>query len=708
METPENTPKTRPDGGNGAEKWYRNSFRRCLVDMHIPDWDERFMASFDSAAYIDAMRTAGVDTAYFYANSCTGICNWPTKVGHQHNGLRGRDIVGEVTRGLRAAGIRPIVYINIWSKWAYEQHPDWRCVDQKGRGTLDYIWNQPGRYGECCMNSPYSDYVLALVDELCQNYDFDGFWVDMILWRMMCFCAHCRRRFKEETGQELPKVVDWQDPVWYAYLRKREAWNEEFFRRIIDRVKSYKPDATVMCNSSYYPTYFMGESLKFFRMGEFIGGDYSMDRLGHSFECSLFNSVSAHKPFEFLGSVMDPSLYEHSIIKSEEKLASLMFSTLAYNGRYGFIDAIDPTGTLNPRVYQRMRRIFEKERPYEKYLRPEVRFVRDVGLYTNPASGITPSQNGVPVVDANPSAPHMASTQHTALNLMDLHVPFAVLTPYDLDTLGQSKLLVLSDLAVVSPAEAEKLREFVREGGCLYASGGTGRWDEAGREVPGGALSDLLGVTFEGEAASKVTYIRPEPGHEALLDGYTAAHPLTLDGPQMRVRANPGTEVLGRLTLPWVDPADTTKFASAISDPPGRETDCVSLALSRYGKGRVIYAAGTLEALHKPDQAQTFLRLLRLLMQEPFSFETDAPHCVELTLYEQPEERRYILNLVNIQEKLPSVPVYNASVCIRVPQTVRRVRALPEEREIPFEREEDAVRFTADRIDIFRMFALVY
>ena len=122
----------------------------------------------------------------------------------------------------------------------------------------------------------------------------------------------------------------------------------------------------------------------------------------------------------------------------------------------------------------------------------------------------------------------------------------------------------------------------------------------------------------------------------------------------------------------------------------------------------MVYAAGTLEALHKPDQAAAFLRLLRLLGGEPFSFETDAPHCVELTLYEQAEERRYMLNLVNIQEKLPSVPVYGVQISVRVPQTVRRIRALPGEREIPFTREEDAVRFTADRIDIFRMFALEY
>ena len=26
-----------------AEEWYRHSFRRNLVDMHIADWDEQFL-----------------------------------------------------------------------------------------------------------------------------------------------------------------------------------------------------------------------------------------------------------------------------------------------------------------------------------------------------------------------------------------------------------------------------------------------------------------------------------------------------------------------------------------------------------------------------------------------------------------------------------------------------------------------------------------
>jgi len=693
-------------------KWYENSYRRCLVDMHIPDWDERFFAEFDSKRYIEAMKTAGVDAAYIYANSCVGICNWPTKVGHHHNGLKGRDIIKELTEGLAAEGIKPIVYINFWSKWMYDRHPDWRCIDQKGRGTADYLWGQPGRYGHLCMNSPYSDYVLELVEELCTSYDFVGFWVDMILWRMMCYCPHCQKRFKEETGYDLPEKVDWQDPVWLTYLRKREEWNEEIFSRIIAKVKQYKPEVTVMCNSSYYPWYFLGESMEFFRLGEFIGGDFNMDRLSHSFECKLFNSVSAHKPFEFLGSVMDTALQEHSIVKSEAHLQTLLFSTLANNGRYGFIDAIDPSGMLNPRVYKRMHKVFEIEKQYEKYLRNEVRFVQDIGLYTNLKSYTTPGNNGKRVVDADirgiGASPHMNGTQETALNLINQHIPFGVLTPYDLDTLDTHKVLILSNLCKMTEEECEKIRTFVKHGGCLYASGEIARFDGNGQEIQGGALADLLGVTFLGQTSEEITYIRPTDAGEYILEDYTAMHPLTVNAPQMLVEARAEAKVLAKLTLPWVHPKDVTKFASAISNPPGQGTEYPSLVISEYGKGKVIYAAGQLEMLHKPDQVTAFVRLLELFKEAPYSFETNAPHCVELTMYEQQEDSRYILNLLNRQEVLPSVPVHDIAVTVSVPQCIKEVRLLPEEVELPFTCKDGQVNFTLDKVDIFRMVSLEY
>ena len=68
--------------------WYKNSYRRNLIDMHIPDWNEEFLSKFDPENYVDMLELAQVDTAYIYTTSCLGLCYWPTKIGKMHAGLK--------------------------------------------------------------------------------------------------------------------------------------------------------------------------------------------------------------------------------------------------------------------------------------------------------------------------------------------------------------------------------------------------------------------------------------------------------------------------------------------------------------------------------------------------------------------------------------------------------------------------------------------
>ena len=74
-----------------GQKWYTNAYRRNVIDMHIEDWDEKFLSEFDEK-YVKLLRTSKVDSAVVYAQSHVGYCNYPTKAGHMHKGLKGKDI----------------------------------------------------------------------------------------------------------------------------------------------------------------------------------------------------------------------------------------------------------------------------------------------------------------------------------------------------------------------------------------------------------------------------------------------------------------------------------------------------------------------------------------------------------------------------------------------------------------------------------------
>jgi len=80
----------------GRNDWPKSRFRRFSVDMHIPDWDECFLAKFDAKRYLEVVCLTGTTALMHYANLHLGLCYYPTKVGARHQGIGGRDIFGEV------------------------------------------------------------------------------------------------------------------------------------------------------------------------------------------------------------------------------------------------------------------------------------------------------------------------------------------------------------------------------------------------------------------------------------------------------------------------------------------------------------------------------------------------------------------------------------------------------------------------------------
>jgi hypothetical protein len=693
-----------------SQRWHQRRYRANLVDMHIPDWHPEFLSRFDSKAYADLLQQARVQVAYLYASSCLGICYWPTKVGHQHDGLHGRDILGERIRECHARGMDVVVYTNWWSKWAYDSHPDWRFVNAKGENTADYLWT-PGHYGVCCPNSPYTGYVMALVEELCTGYEFEGLWVDMIFWPYtVCYCAHCRRRYHGETGRDLPKVVHWEDPQWVAFQRRREGWLAEVVGGITAMARRLKPGVTVGHQCAAWSTgWASGIGSEFFRQNDYLSGDFYGGAAEQSCICNLFTRLSEEPRFEFMTSRC-PDLTDHTTTKSPELLEAQAFSALAHNGRFLFIDAIDPLGTMDPAIYARMGEVFATTLPYEQFLTPDATPLADVGIYFNFESLIDPQDNGRRVAEVSAGRPPVvAAVSNLARTLMQGHVPYAVLTPKDLEVLGQFPVIVVPELFMVSPREADAFWRYVADGGCLYVSRSTSLLTTDGVRQADFMLADVLGVSLVGQTQEEVTYLSPAAGSDALFAPSTACHPLTLMGSQMTVKAAQSARVLATVTVPYTDPKDPTRFASAISNPPGTATSFPAVVLNRYGKGRVLYVAGCLERMEHEAHREVLRRLLGLIAPQPPLLATDAPKSVEILLFDQIPEQRLILSALNFQAELPNIPVSGARARVRLDS--RRARQLvrfPERSAVAFSHSGGCIEFELPRLDTFLMLGLEY
>lgn len=682
----------------GAGKWNEQAWRRAVIDMHIPDWDPKFLSRFDAEQYAGLLVKSRAQSIVAYVQSHVGLFNYPTKIGHPHGGLNGRNMVQEVLDACHRRNIAVVLYCSlIFDRWAADNHRDWRMVSWDGKAQ-----GEGGRHGTLCVNSPYRDYVRRFTEEICSLFDFDGIRFDMTFWPGHCYCAHCRQRFAAEVGGEIPTTVNWLDEKWVAFQRCRERWLVEFASIPTETVRRMRPRATVEHQSSTYPLdWVFGVTAPLTKQNDFLQGDFYGDALQGSFVRKLLEDLSPARPIAFETSAM-VELHDHTTLKSEALLEAKACAAIADHAAFVFIDAINPIGTVNPHPHERMGRVWSRLMPYYAHLGGER--VADIGVYYSPESKFSFAGNGRHVSNPDRANAHTDSVIGVCRALLAAHLPFRIVTKGSLERLRELKTLVLSNVNMMDKEEAAAIQQWVRGGGTLYASGGTSLVDKAGRKQSDFLLADLFGVTAgKADWQPRERYVSPTAAGKRYFVDYDSEYPAFVTGYGIEVIGRPGAEVLATTTLPWPAP-NATQFSSIHSNPPWVPTDRPEIVMNRAGKGRVVYSASVLETV--PGLSATLTRLLKMLCG-PTRLEVEAPACVEATLFHQPDRHRYVLTLANFQKDLPNLPVEEIKVRLRLPnERVHRVTQLPSGHAVAHSEPSGQVAFKAPRLELIEMFAV--
>ncbi|MBQ9252233.1 MAG: alpha-L-fucosidase [Clostridia bacterium] len=642
--------------------WTKGNYRRNLMDMHIDDWNEEFLSRINVQEYVDALEDAGVQCAMVKAKSHTGLCYWPAEIGRMHRGLKGYDFFGEMVKACHEKGIAVIAYYSqIFDNWAYDQHPDWRLVAPDGKNFREYRglgWFRSGRYGICCPNNEdYRAYVRANLQELNRKYDFEGMFLDMTFWTEVCYCPSCRKRYLAETGREIPRVVDWQDPAWRDFAQRREEWLAEFARFSTESVKAVKPQVTVEHQFSMIATSWVNGSTELLtEASDYSGGDYYGGYLQQSFINKYYRSVSASLPFVYHTGRCDPELAFHTTTKTEEQLILHAITALVHDGAFLLVDALNPDGTIVPEVYHDlMKRVYGFTRPYEPYVGGKLK--TDAAIWFPSRAKHNPELNGIDVREKSmdPDIFIEAPVAMTSI-LRENNVPFHVIGSKNLREYD-GQLLILSNVASIREEEMDALEAFVARGGSLYVSG----------PIAHPRLEKLLGVRVTGRTDHDFTYMDPTPaGGE--LKGFSALAPLTVPRFQYLGEILPeaeGVETLATLTLPWTM-TGTDQFSAIHSNPPGIHTHRPAITRRRLGESQLMWTAAPLELSQPYMSRQAVKNLVCGLMGEPV-FRSNAPKFVEILCWEK--EGKTYLAALNEQEESPVVPL--GDIWVQVPGKVR-------------------------------------
>jgi len=138
------------------------------------------------------------------------------------------------------------------NKSAAREHPEWRqqylVIDRAGRKQFEEA--------ACCINSGYGQALIDFCIEALKKFDLDGIWFDGAsfspVWHrpaiISCVCPCCRKKFKEETGMEIPDRYDWSLPQFPAWVQWRYDMYASYWQHLVDSVHKAVPEATIVFN----------------------------------------------------------------------------------------------------------------------------------------------------------------------------------------------------------------------------------------------------------------------------------------------------------------------------------------------------------------------------------------------------------------------------------------------------------------------------
>ena len=98
------------------------------------------------------------------------------------------------------------------------------------------------------------------------------------------------------------------------------------------------------------------------------------------------------------------------------------------------------------------------------------------------------------------------------------------------------------------------------------------------------------------------------------------------------------------------------------------------------------------------------------LMGKPPQLETNAPSCVECTLFRLPEQRTFLFSCLNLPMELPPLPLYDLEFRLRLPEgvSVQSVLFGPDGEKQDFRQDGVVLHIALKRMQDFAFFRIHY
>jgi hypothetical protein len=636
--------------------------RQVHLDFHTSEFIPGIGEKFDKTEWQNTLKSGHINQINIFAKGHHSWSYYPTKVGHQHPNLK-FDLLGAQIEACHEIGVKcPIYYSVGWSASEAINHPEWvsrkkdgqfqaLLYDLDAKGTdikpeNGWLWLCPAAGG------PYNEFIKKQVEEICMNYAVDGFWFDIYhVADMGCYCDACVHRMHDEG-------VDLNDHD--AVVRSTALAVKKHQTELCTIINKYHPDATVYFNSTSHVRDRGTFNERLFDLNTqqeledlpTTWGGYDKLPLEAKYHLQEGNAIVAmsgkfHKSWGEFGG------FKHAdAIKYEA--AAMISNGAACN----FGDQLHPSGQLDIETYRNIGKAYEYVEKIEKY-----------GLGGSPVSklGLWLTLN----------------TQADFGNvniLLETHNDFILANENNLE---QLELLIVPSQSCLSDEQADKINNWVKNGGKLIVFG-EGALDKDGKRFLLNVGAEYLG---QSEYQFDFTVVKPEMGNEVVSTpflNYEAA---------LRIKPT-SAKTLAAVREPY--------FNRTYEKYSGHRATPYQLEDSQYPaivqNGNVIYFAHKLDQLYYTHAVRLHRQLVQnaidILNEKPLLAVNNLPSCGRVSLLKQGKENRYVAHLLytpalqrgEVMVIEDFLPVPGVEIEVNVPEKVKKVYQIPDGKKVDFTR----------------------
>lgn len=654
-------------------------FRQVHLDFHTSEKIEGIGKNFDKKQFQQALKAGHVDSITVFSKCHHGWAYHPSKANDMHPNLD-FDLLGAQIEAAHEIGVKTPVYLSagLDEKYAVAHHNHLvRNSDETTVGAEDFT--KPG-YHKLCFNTPYLDYLLAQIKEVCENYDADGIFLDIVCVQP-CYCQSCRNKLIEEgkDPSDIANVIDLAERVYANYTK-----------RVRETIDSVKPGLPVFHNGgnirrgrrdlAYMNTHLELESLP--------TGGWGYDHFPVS------AAYARTLGMEFLGMTgkFHGTWGEFGGFKHPNALRYETALSVINGAKCSVGDQLHPDGSMDMATYELIGAAYKEIEEKEPYLENAKNIV-DIGVFgTDAINNYNASKDAA--ADTSPSV-GLSDTGCARILLEGKYLFNYIDADEDF---GKYKLIILTDAIVLDKPLADKLKKFAAQGGKVLATGKSAT-DENGKFVLD------FGCDFGGESEYKPNYCRPLFELKSLKNSafVMRSQGYNLKNVSGKVYANAENPYFNRTALHFSShqhtPNNKEDFAPAIAG--GKDGIYIGWDIfenyARYGmitdKEIVCHV---LDELLKDKSVKT-----NLPAQGVVTMTNQNGRNIVHLLYASPVKRGEGVEIIE-----DIIPVYNTEVEAKTDKKPSRVYLAPQKEDIDFTYDNGYVKFNVNKTENHQMIVI--